>query len=87
MEHEEGKTLSNRNRRGAHHRVSLYNTSGTKVVAAGSDDDGEPDIYLQKNVEMSQYPREALFGSSQFSRDPRDFKRNPGRWNQSFGQR
>lgn len=86
-EHEEGRTLSRRNRRGTHHRISLYKTSGSKVTAAGSDNDSEPDIYLQNEVEVSQYPQEAFFGSSRFARDSREFKRNSCRWNQSYGQR
>lgn len=36
---------------------------------------------------MSQYPQGALSRSSRFTRDPRELNRNPGRWNQSYGQK
>lgn len=77
-EHEEGRTLSRRNRRGTHHRNILYKTGGPKQNNADSDDEGEPEVYLQENSGQDQLlaTLENFFGSSRFARDPRDFKRN-----------
>lgn len=57
---------------GAHHRGLLYKTIGENTIITGSDDEDEPEVCMQEQLNKYQLVStvENFFGSSRLARDP-----------------